>query len=153
MGCASRQSIRRVPLVITILAMIGMELDVLCHPSSPSQVHRSIQASNPDERDANSPRGVKASDSGGRDAFVERSIPIGQQSGPTKNRSKLNMPAGMQHRVAIRSKTRLSELPLISICITKFRLLNVVLPGDGSEHHFHPPHRVSLLRQLCRMLC
>jgi hypothetical protein len=152
MGWPSRRPMRRLQLVITILAMIGLELDVLYHPLSPSQVLRWTQPYDPDARDANGPGGGKALGSAGRDAFVEGPAASGQQSDQTKKRPKLNKLAGMPLLVALRSKTRSSEL-LLSVCLEPVRPLNVVLPCHGSERYFHHPRRVSLLHQLCRMQC
>jgi hypothetical protein len=153
MGCASRRPMRRLQLVITILAMIGMELDVLCHSFSPFQALRWSQPSDPDGRDANNPGGGKALGSAGRDAFVEGSTPSGQKPDRTKNRPKLNKLTGMHLLVALRSKTRLSDLPLTSVCFMPVCPLKEVLPGYGSERYFPHPRRISLLHQLCRMLC
>jgi hypothetical protein len=144
---------RRLQLVIAILVMIGMELDVLCLRFSSFEVLRSTQSSGPDERDANSPGGGKALGSAGRDAFAEGPTSSDQQSDQTENRLKLNKPAGMQLLVGLRSKKRSSDLSLISVCFQPVRPLNVVLPDYGSEHYSHHPRRVSLLHQLCRMIC
>jgi hypothetical protein len=153
MGCALRQPMRRLRLLITILAMMGMELDVLCNPFYPLQILRWIQPFDPDASDANGPPDVKALGSADRNAPVEKTPLDGQQSDELESRLQIHQPPEMHDLVALRSKTRSAALPLFSLCFKPVRPLVLVPLGYGPERHLNHPHRTHLVHQLCRMLC
>jgi hypothetical protein len=153
MGCAPRELKRRLPLVIAVVAMIGMELDVLCNPFSPLQILNWLQPTDRDAGETRSPSVAVASDGGSGDASFEKSTLRAGPSGRPKRGPRLDRPLEIHDLIALRSKTRSAAAPLNGTSNSFVRPLDAILPGCGPESHLHHPHPVSLLREYCRMLC
>jgi hypothetical protein len=153
MGRASRGPMRHLPPLIAMLAMTGMEWDVLCNPFSPLQIRHWVQPPGPDEAEANSPAISQDRVSAAKDAVEKGASPDGKHPDRAKSRSKLRRPPEMHDLVAVRSKPRLSAHPLSSLGSSPVLPLDVVLPGCGSERHLHHPLCDSLLHGLCRLVC
>jgi hypothetical protein len=140
--------------LIAILAMTGMELDVICNTVSPLQTLHAIQPSEPDGADADGTPGGKAQVSVTWDVSAERAPLNGNHPNQTKSRSRLHPLPEIYDQVAIRSQTRSSALPLLSLCASPVRPLNVVLPGRGPEHQLHHSPCVVFSPHLAsRLLC
>jgi hypothetical protein len=154
MGRGSHEPVRVFQLLIAILAMTGMELDVIGKPVSPLQNLSSIQPSEPDGADAKGTTGGEARTSARCDLSAG-SVPLkGKHRDHTKYRSRLHPLPEIYHVVAVRSKTRAPALPLISLDSLPVRSLNVVLPGRGHENHLHHPESApSFLHRVCRLIC
>jgi hypothetical protein len=153
MGHAPREPKRRLQLIIAMVAMMGMELDVLWKPFSPLQLLRWLQPSDPDETNANRFAGAQAQGSAGSDSLAERATPNGQQADQTKGRPKLGKLPVTHDLIAVRSKTRSSSLPLFCHCSLPVRSLDMSISRYGHDRHLHHPSGISLLQQICRMLC
>jgi hypothetical protein len=144
---------RHLPLLIAMLAMMGMEWDVLCSPFSPLQIHHWIQPPGRDEAEANSPAIGQDRVSAAKDAVEKGAFADGEHPDPTESRSKLRRPPEMDDLVAVRSKSRSSAHSLSSLGFSPVLPLDVVLPGCGYERHLHHPPCNSLLHRLCRLVC
>jgi hypothetical protein len=145
---------RVLQLLIAILAMTGMELDVLCSPFPPLQILQWIQPSDPDDADASGPAGGKARVSARSDVSAEKAPVNGKHSNRTKCRSRLHPLPEIYDVVAVRSKTRSSALPLFTLGSSPDCSLNVALPGRGHEQHLHHSQCVVSSRHLvCRLRC
>jgi hypothetical protein len=154
MGRDSRVPVRVFQLLIAILAMTGMELDVIGKPVAPLQNLSSIQPSEPDGADAQGTTGGKARVSARCDVSAESAPLKGKHRDHTKYRSRLHPLPEIYHVVAVRSKTRALALPLISLDCLPVLSLNVVLPGRGHEHHVHHSESApSFLHRVCRLIC
>ena len=154
MGRAARGPMRVLQPLIAILAMTGMELDVICNPVAPLQILHWIQSFDPDNADANGTPGGKAQVSAEWDVSTERAPGNGKRPNRTKSRSRLHPLPEIYDQVAVRSKTRSSALPLFSLCSSPVPSLNVVVPGRGHEHHLHHSQCVvSSLHLACRLRC
>ena len=152
---ALRKPMRVLQPLIAILAVTGMELDVNCSLFSPLLVFGGIQSSDPDNADTKGTPAGNAQFSARRDVSAERAPLNGKHPVRTKGRSRLHpLPEVVYDKVAVRSKTRSSALPLFSLCSSAVRSLNEVLPGRGHEQHRRPSHcPVSSLHLVCRLLC
>jgi hypothetical protein len=140
--------------LIAILALTGMELDVICNAFSPLQILHGIQPSDPANADANETPGGKALDSAKWDVSTESATLNGKHPNRTKSRSRLHPLSEIYVQVAVRSQTRSPALTLFSLCSSPVGPLNVVLPGRGPEHHLHhSPCVISSLHLACRLLC
>jgi hypothetical protein len=140
--------------LIAILALTGMELDVIGKPFSPLQILRGIPPSDPDNADAKGTPGGTAQVSVRWNVSTERAPSGGKQPNQTKSRSRLHPLPEIYDQVAVRSKTRSPVLPLSSLCSSPVRSLSVDLPGRAPEHHLHHSRCVdSSLHLACRLLC
>jgi hypothetical protein len=140
--------------LIAILAMTGMELDVICNPVFPLQILHWIAPSDPDNADASGTPAGKAQVSARWDVSAERAPLNGKHPNRTKSRSRRHPLPEIYDQVAVRSKTGSSALPLFSLGSSPVPSLNVGLPGRGHEHHLHHSRCVvSSLHLACRLLC
>jgi hypothetical protein len=140
--------------LIAILAMTGMELDVICSPVAPLQMLHWIQPSDSDDADAKGTPGGNAQVAAKRDVSAERAPLNGKRPNRTKSRSRLHPLPEIYDQVAARSKTRSSALPLFSLGSSPVGPLSAVLPGRGHEHHLHHAQCVvSSLHLACRLRC
>jgi hypothetical protein len=145
---------RVLQLLIAILALTGMELDVIGHPFFPLQILASIQPAGPDEADANGPADGRARVSAKGNVSAETAPRSGNHPNRTKSRVRLHPLPEIYNLVAVRSKTRSSALAPFSLDSSPLRSLNLVLPGRGHEHRLHHSQcAVSSLHLVCRLVC
>jgi hypothetical protein len=153
MGRALRESTRRLPIVVALLAMMGMELDVLCNPYYPLYLLRRIPHRAPVETGANPPRGDGAWESAGGGTLADEAIPNFKVPYPRKGRPRLDIPPEMHDLVALRCKTWSPSLPHFCHGISPIPWLETTISGRDHERHRLDPDGVSRLHQLCRMRC
>ena len=153
MGHAGQQPMRRLQLILAILAMMGMEWDVLCNPFSPLQILRWLRACELNETVAKGPAAVKAATS------ADDGTPAGQESTDGRNarwpkgRSQLDTPSDMHDVIVVRSKTRKSTLSRFILASADIDWLGAVAPAQTSTRHRPRQRPISLLHQICRMQC
>lgn len=153
MGRVLRNRMVQLRLAIVLMAMAGMEADVLCNPFSPLQILRWLQPLDGDDADAGGAARPTAIAGADEATSREEAPRDAGRSGPGKKRARLDKPAEMHDLIAVRSKVRTPVRSLATWIGKPAIPLESASRRTVAEFDHPVSGRVAIVHRLCRLLC